>query len=129
MKSSAHILIADGDENTTKITTELLQREGYHCTVVRDGLEAYRALEANKYDLLIAEIAMPGNEGLELVRAAQRLAPGWPVIIYTGHPSLRSAIASRQLSVLSYLIKPVQFSVLLFHVRVSIATYPDFIRN
>jgi DNA-binding NtrC family response regulator len=129
MKSSAHILIADSDENITKITTELLQSEGYHCTTVRDGVEALRALEANKYDLLIAEIAMPGTDELELVRAAQRLAPGMPVIIYTGHPSLRSAIASTQLSVTSYLIKPVPFSVLLFHVRMSIATYHDFIKN
>jgi len=48
------------------------------------------------------------------------------VIICTGHPSLRSAIAGIQLSVMAYLIKPVEFSVLLHHVNVSIAAYHDF---
>jgi len=122
----SRILIADPDKAYLSITTDLLQREGYQCTSVRDGIEAYRALEANEYHLLITEINISGNEELELVRATYRYAPEMPVIICTGHPSLRSAIAAIQLSVMAYLIKPVEFSVLLHHINVSIADYHDF---
>ena len=122
MNISGRILLADSDEKILFTTANLLQREGYQCTPARDGFEAFRALEANEYDLLITEIMMPGNEDLELVWCADRCAPEMPIIICTGHASLRSAITSIQLSVAAYLIKPVPSDVLLHHVKASIAS-------
>jgi DNA-binding NtrC family response regulator len=126
MNSPFHILIADSDENILSTTTGLLQEAGYQCFPVRDGFEAFRALEADEYDLLITEIGIPGNEDLELVWSAYRYAQGMPVIICTGHPSLHSAITSIQLAVAAYLIKPVEFNVLLRYVKEGIASYHDF---
>jgi DNA-binding NtrC family response regulator len=123
MDSSGSILIADTDETTLAETTDLLQKEGFQCTPVQDGFEALRELEANHYDLLITEIQMPGNEALELVKATSGSTPLMPVIIFSAHPSLESAIASIQLPVTAYLVRPVQPSVLLQHVRMSIADY------
>jgi CheY-like chemotaxis protein len=87
-----------------------------------------RCLEAgaNEYDLLLTEIRLPGNEELELVWSAYRSAPGMPVIIYTRHPSLGSAIHSIQLSVTAYLVKPVEFNVLLHYVKEGIANHHGF---
>ena len=123
MDVSSRILIANNDEGALFPIASLLEREGYQCTTVQDGLEGIKALQVNEYDLLIAEIHMPGNEELELVQAMERYVPGLPVIIYTGHPTLRSAITSIQLPVVAYLIKPVQPEVLLHHVKTSIANY------
>jgi DNA-binding NtrC family response regulator len=123
VQKSSHILITESDEVVLTTTTNLLRREGYLCTPTRDGLEAIRALQMNRYDLLITEICMPGMEDLDIVRAAHRYAQDMPVIIYTMHPSLRSAIAAIQLRVSAYLIKPVDFSLLLERVRASIANY------
>jgi DNA-binding NtrC family response regulator len=125
MNPIGRILIADSDENILLAIANLLENEGYECTLALDGPEALQVLEDNVYDLLIAELRLPGNEELELVETLHQYAQGMPVIIYTGHPSLRSAIASIRLSVAAYLIKPVEFSVLLHHVRVSIANYHD----
>jgi DNA-binding NtrC family response regulator len=129
MDSSGRILIADNDESVLITTTDLLRKAGYPCTPARDGLEALQALEANEYDLLIAEIQMPGNEELELVRAARFFAPNMPVIIFTAYPSLPSAIASIQLRVTAYLVKPVEFSTLVQHVKTNIAGYHAFKRK
>jgi DNA-binding NtrC family response regulator len=74
-----------------------------------------------EYDLLIAEVHMSGNEELGLVRAARFYAPNLPVILFTAYPSLSSAITSIQLRVAAYLVKPVEFSTLIQHVRTSIA--------
>ena len=126
MDPFGRILIADPDKAYLSVTTDLLQREGYLCTSVPDCIEAYRALEANEYDLLIAEIGMPGNGELQLVQAARRFAPRMPVILLTGRPSMHSALASIHLSVSAYLIKPVEFSFLLHHIKVSIADHHDF---
>jgi DNA-binding NtrC family response regulator len=126
---SGRILIAESDESVLLTTTDLLQSEGYQCASVRDGVEAIQALEADDYDLLIAEIRMPGNEALELFHAASQYAPGMPAIVLTAHPSLQTAIDSIQLPVTAYLIKPVQPSVLIQNVRTSIADYQAFKRK
>jgi DNA-binding NtrC family response regulator len=129
MGSFGRILIADSDESALLTTNDLLQKAGYQCTLVREGIEAFRALEADQYDLLITEIRMPGNEELELIQGASRYRDGVPVIIYTQYPSLRTAIASIQLPVTAYLIKPVEPSFLIHQVKMGIASAPDLKRR
>jgi len=126
---SGHLLIADNDENVLISTTELLRKAGYSCTPARDGLEALQALKTIEYDLLIAETQIPGNEELELAQAARFIAPNMPVMIFTAYPSLPSAVASIQLRVTAYLIKPVEPSTLLQHVKTSIADHRVFKRK
>ncbi len=123
------ILIAEPDETGLLAITGFLREEGYPCTPARDGFGAIRELRATGYDLLIAEIHMPGNAEFELVEAAHRYAPGMPVILYTRYPSLASAIAAVQLSVSAYLVKPVENQVLLRQVKKSIAGYRSMKRT
>jgi response regulator RpfG family c-di-GMP phosphodiesterase len=129
MESSGRILIADSDESGLSATTDLLQKEGFQCTPVRNGCEAGRELGVNHFDLLITETQMPGNEDLELIRTMNRYAPGMPAIILTAYPSLGSAIASVHLPVTAYLAKPVQPSLLFQHAKTSIANYQAFKRT
>jgi DNA-binding NarL/FixJ family response regulator len=77
--------------------------------------------ESFPYDVLIAETKIPGNSNLELIRDVARLAPGLPVILMTGSPSLESAIHSIQLPVVAYLIKPFSIDVLVAEIRKALA--------
>lgn len=120
ISSLDRILIADSDETILLTLANFLENEGYECTLALDGPQALQVLEDNEYDLLITEIKLSGNEDLELVWFVNQHAPEIPVIIYTGRPSLHSAITSIQLSVAAYLVKPVPFAVLLQHVKTSI---------
>ncbi|ODS31251.1 MAG: two-component response regulator [Candidatus Scalindua rubra] len=74
----------------------------------------------NSYNLLIADIHMPGNPELELVKDIPIIAEGMPVILVTGYPSVNSAIESIKLPVSAYMVKPVKFNELLEQVRNSI---------
>jgi DNA-binding NtrC family response regulator len=123
METPGRILLVEPNEIDLLNMTALLQREGFHCTPVQDGFETAKALEANAYDLMIIEIQLPCLDGLELIQALERRAPGVPAIIHTAHPSLRSAIAAVQLPVAAYLIKPVQPGALLRQVKTSICNY------
>ena len=125
MDSLGRILIADADETNLLTATNLLERAGYQCTPLRDGVDAVRELAVNEYDLLITETNVPGNEEFELVRAVSHYAEGMPVIIITRFPSLHTAIASVQLRVTAYLIKPVEASLLIDWVKTSIANYRE----
>jgi DNA-binding NarL/FixJ family response regulator len=112
MSELGRILIADDEETFLYSTAALLRREGYECACAPDAATAAAMLRENIYDLLIADIKMPGNPNLELIHELPHIAEGLPVILVTGYPSLQSAIQSIQLSVVAYLIKPPDFGEL-----------------
>lgn len=102
----ASILLADDEETFRLSTAALLQQKGYVCDCAQDAEEALRFLE-KPYDLLIADLRMPGNTELELLRSVHERMPDLPVVVLTGYPSLPSAVESLRLSISDYLIKPV----------------------
>lgn len=100
------ILIADGDEIFRYSTAALLSREHYTCECAPDASSALVLLREAAYDLLIADIEMPGNLNLELIRDLAAQDAHIPVALVTENPSLPSALASFQLPVVAYLVKP-----------------------
>lgn len=123
MPETGKILIADDEETFLCSIADLLRREGFECTCVSDAQTVKRTLEANPHELLIADIKMPGNMELEMIQNLPDSAKGMPVILVTGYPSLRSAIDSVNLPVVSYLVKPIDFEQLLSTVRKAIRNY------
>ncbi len=100
------ILVADDDQMFGEFLTEFFRREGCIVDRVLDSAGAERQLQAERYDLLIADIFMPGNVRLELIEHLPRLAGGLPVILLTGRPSVETAARSVRLPVVAYLTKP-----------------------
>lgn len=120
MENIGKILMADDEESFLKSTTALLRREGFECDGVGDASGALEKLQTNRYDLLIADIKMPGNTDLELIKKLPKVAPGMPVIMVTGYPSLESASQSIELPVVAYLVKPVDFDQLLAQAKIAV---------
>jgi len=123
MTIEGRILIADDDESFSKSTADILSIEGYKCDVSPDAETAVAMLETSRYDLLISDIHMPGNSGLELIKELANVADGMPVILVTGNPTLETATKSIQLPVAAYMDKPLDFEMLLLHVKNSISKY------
>ncbi len=118
--SQGRILLADDEPTFLNSTADLLRREGYTCDTVSDGASAMAKVEANPYDLLITDLEMPGNSDLGLVRQIAASRGGLPVLVITGVPSVRSAMACVELPVAAYLLKPVVFSDLLPKVETAV---------
>ncbi len=123
MNVLGRILIADDEKSFLNSTADLLRREGYECNCSTDAETAVRMLKTSSYDLLIADINMPGNLELELVKELPKISEGMPVILVTGNPSLDSAIKSIKLTVAAYMVKPLEFKELLAQVKISIERY------
>ena len=100
------ILIADDEETFRESTVEILAEAGYACSAARDAAEAESLLE-NGYDLLLADVRMPGNAHLEFLENVSRRHPELPVVVITGYPTVGTAVESFRLSIVDYLIKPV----------------------
>jgi DNA-binding response OmpR family regulator len=120
MEALGRILIADDENVFLDSTADLLREVGYHCDCVGDGPSAAEFLRRGEYDVLIADIKMPGNPNLELVQKVDELAEGLAVILVTGYPSMESAIKSVSLPVSAYLVKPVDFGELKSSVRTAV---------
>ena len=120
MGQVGRILIADDEETFLQSTADLLRQEGYECDCVPDAAAGIEKLDKNNYDLLIADIKMPGNRDLEFVQDLPRLAEGTPAIIVTGYPSRKSAIQAVGLPVIAYMVKPIDFKQLLENVNIAI---------
>lgn len=124
--SRGRILIADDEPTYLASTAELLRREGYTVDTVEDAGAAMQAIAAAAYDLLITDLEMPGNADLDLVQQVAHASGGLPIIIITGFPSVRSAIACIELPVTAYLVKPVHFPDLLKRVSTAVARFRSY---
>jgi FixJ family two-component response regulator len=109
MTTAGNILLADDEDLFRTSTAALLRSDGFTCDCVENGPQAVELLQKYRYDVLIADICMEGNNDLALVRDTGRIVPGLPVILVTGHPSLETAIPSIHLAVIAYLRKPVDY--------------------
>ena len=83
MTMPQRILIADDEETFRESTVEILAEAGYSCSAARDAAEAESLLE-NGYDLLLADVRMPGNAHLEFLENVSRRHPELPVLVITG---------------------------------------------
>lgn len=124
--SRGRILIADDEPTFLTSTAELLRREGFHVDTVEDAEGALKAITDATYDLLITDLEMPGNADLDLVQQVAHISGGLPIIIITGFPSVRSAVASIELPVAAYLVKPVHFPDLLKRVSSAVARFRSY---
>jgi DNA-binding response OmpR family regulator len=112
MAAAGRILLADDEQTFRESTGELLRKEGYWCDCVGDAYSAIEKLKQQSYDLLIADIKMPGNSNLELTKNLPKLAKGTPTILVTAFPSQKSAIEAIDLPVAAYMVKPIDFEEL-----------------
>jgi len=106
---SGNILLADDEKTFLAATAQLLQNEGFVCDCAENTKQAIKKLSKKRYDLLIADIKMPGNSNLELIKKVAADNSAISVILITGCPSQKTAIAAVQLPITAYILKPLNF--------------------
>ncbi|NQZ97581.1 MAG: response regulator, partial [Myxococcales bacterium] len=77
----SNILVVDDEELYRRALERILTRVGHTVSLARDATEALVALAEQPVDLVLADIQMPGINGLELVRQIHDLAPDVPCIV------------------------------------------------
>jgi len=100
------VLVVDDEASIRELLSKTLALAEYEVDTAPDGRAAVERLRLGQYDLLIADLKMPGLDGLSLIREAKRLNADIPVIIITGFSSESSAIEAVNLRVAGYLTKP-----------------------
>ena len=90
----ARIVLAEDDEVLRRFLQRGLEKAGHRVAIAADGLQAYAELHDTGADLLIADIVMPGLDGIELARRACLERPDLRVIFITGFAAV--AVRARE---------------------------------
>jgi excisionase family DNA binding protein len=102
------VLVVDDEASIRDLLAKTLALAEYEVDTAPDAASALDRLRAagSEYGLLIADLKMPGMDGLSLIRQVKRLTPALPVIIITGFSTESAAIEAVNLGVAGYLTKP-----------------------
>jgi DNA-binding NtrC family response regulator len=114
---SSRILIAEDEEITLKYILSALEKEGYEVTGVLDGRSALEKIDNGIFDILIADIKMPGLTGIELLGIVRERNLETEVIIITGYGSITSVVDAMKKGARDYITKPFDLEELILKVK------------
>ena len=103
---SIRVLVVDDDEAHALAVAEILERIGYDCTVVDSGKQAAALIDCQTYDVIVTDLMMDDSDGLEILRRSKKALPNAEVILLTGYPSIKTAVAAGLHGIHTYLTKP-----------------------
>jgi two-component system, NtrC family, nitrogen regulation response regulator GlnG len=100
------VWIVDDDQSIRWVLEKALSKQQMPCRVFEDAVQVMDALEDDVPQVLISDIRMPGDSGLELLEKVKHLCPHVPVIVMTAYSDLDSAVSAFQGGAFEYLPKP-----------------------
>jgi len=106
-RSSMHVLLVDDEPHVRQTLAEALSRDGYRVTSVGSGLEALSLLREKSFQMLLADISMPGMSGIELLELAYKIHPDMTVVLITGFGDVQIAKSCLQKGASDFITKPV----------------------
>jgi len=100
------VWIVDDDQSIRWVLERALSREGFDVRAFASARECLTALDLDSPQVLVSDIRMPGESGIELLQQVKQRRPGMPVIIMTAFSDLDSAVSAFQGGAFEYLPKP-----------------------
>ena len=102
----ATILIADDDRAIRTVLTQALGREGYEVRTTGTAAGLWRWIEAGEGDLVITDVVMPDENGLDMIPRIRKLRPQLRVIVMSAQNTLLTAVKATESGAFEYLPKP-----------------------
>jgi two-component system phosphate regulon response regulator OmpR len=111
-----HILVVDDDTRLRELLKTFLSRNGFRVSTAKDAAEARQNLEALDFDLIVLDVMMPGQTGLEFA-GELRKTNDVPILMLTARSEAKDRIAGLEKGVDDYLPKPFEVRELLLRIQ------------
>jgi DNA-binding NtrC family response regulator len=118
---SAHLLVVEDDPEMRDLLRKVLEKEGYQVSVAADGRNATTALSRIPFDLVVTDMLMPDNGGLELLQVIRESQPTLPVIIITAFGDWGSYSRALELGAAAFISKPLKMAELIGAIHTALA--------
>jgi response regulator RpfG family c-di-GMP phosphodiesterase len=109
---TGRLLVADDEEMYRNLVVRHLTSRGHSCESTGDGRHAIALASTAQFDVVLADLKMPGADGLTIVREVSRAVPAVPLVLVTGHASLDHAIRAVRYGCTDLLLKPFHLDLL-----------------
>ena len=113
---AAEILIVDDEEPIRRILGRLLREHGHSCTLAKSSEEARAMLEDKDFALMLCDVNMPGESGMDLVKHVLGECPTVAALMVTGLDSPSLANSALEAGAYGYIVKPFESNEILINV-------------
>ena len=117
MSAKAHILIIDDDANTLASLARAFRLAGHDATVCDNATRALELAKAERFDLILSDVVMPGRDGIALLQDFKAIGLASPVVMMSGQASIEMAVKATRLGASDFLEKPISSEKLLLTVE------------
>ena len=107
MGAPLNILLVDDETDLTTTLVERLSMRGVRATAVQTGDEALAAIGEDSFDVVVLDIKLKGEDGLDVMRKIKKIDRNLPVILLTGHISKEVSDEGFEAGAMDYIIKPI----------------------
>ena len=111
--SGATVLVADDDRSVRTVLTQALGRAGHEVRSTGNAATLWQWISDGLGDLVITDVVMPDENGLDLIPRIRKLRPGLRIIVMSAHSTLMTAVRATERGAFEYLPKPFDLKELL----------------
>src|SRR5271168_1106814 len=105
VREMAHILVVDDEKSICELLEITFRKDGHRVEIANSVSEAKRKLESGIFDIIISDVRMPGEGGVDLLKFTKEIAPNTFFLLVTGVPTVETAIAAINSGADRYVIK------------------------
>ena len=110
------ILLVDDESSILKILQRIVKRVGGECVTATSAEEARRALQRESFDLLLSDLYLPGESGMDLIKWVQEHFPHIGVIMISGEDDAEVAVKALEMGAYGYIIKPFKVNEIVINI-------------
>jgi DNA-binding response OmpR family regulator len=123
MQQSLKILIVDDEVDLSATLVERLGIRGFDAVAVETGAQALEQVRKNKFDVIVLDIKLKGEDGVDVMKQIKQIKENLPVILLTGHMSREANEEGLKAGAIDYILKPIDIEDLVIKLREAVALY------
>ncbi len=106
MAVAVNILVVDDEPDICEYMKTMLEASGYGVTTLTDPTQAIEKIRNEEFHVLIIDLMMPKMDGISLIQNIRKIDSDIAIVVFTGYPSVETAVDALKLSVSDYIKKP-----------------------
>lgn len=120
-----HVLVVDDDDRLRDLLTRYLGENGFNVSSARDAAHARASLSGLQFDLIVLDVLMPGEKGVDLARSLRDGGSKVPILLLTALSETEDRIAGLEAGVDDYLAKPFEPRELVLRIEAILRRYGE----
>lgn len=110
------ILVVEDDKDLNRAVCSFLNQSGYETVGCPNANDAYNAMYADAFDLIISDIMMPGSDGFEFAKTVRELNEEIPILFMTARDDFASKQRGYRIGIDDYMVKPIDLDELFLRI-------------